>query len=88
MPLLALRGLVIYPEMMVHFDVVRKKSIDAINAAMSADRSVFLITQKNISADDPTRNDLYDIGCVAKVKQILRISDDVVRVLVEGCYRA
>ena len=88
MPLLALRGLVIYPEMMVHFDVVRKKSIDAINAAMSADRSVFLITQKNISADDPTRNDLYDIGCVAKVKQILRMSDDVVRVLVEGCYRA
>ena len=52
MPLLALRGLVIYPEMMVHFDVVRKKSIDAINAAMSADRSVFLITQKNISVDD------------------------------------
>lgn len=88
MPLLALRGLVIYPNMMVHFDVVRKKSIDAINEAMSTDRNVFLITQKNIAADDPSKDDLYDVGCVAKVKQILRISDDMVRVLVEGSFRA
>ncbi len=87
-PTLALRGIVVFPEMSVNFDVVRKKSIEALNVAMASDRYIFLLTQKNISADDPKREDLYDIGCVAKVKQILRVSNDTVRVLVEGCYRA
>ena len=88
MPTLALRGIVVFPEMVVHFDVVRKKSIEALNIAMAANRNIFLITQKDITADDPKRKDLYDIGCVAKVRQILRLSGDTVRVLVEGCYRA
>ncbi|MBO5908251.1 MAG: endopeptidase La, partial [Clostridia bacterium] len=65
-----------------------KKSIEALNVAMASNRTIFLLTQKNIAADEPKRNDLYDIGCVAKIKQILRLSNDTVRVLVEGCYRA
>lgn len=88
MPLLALRGIVVFPKTVIHFDVIRKKSIDALNAAMATNRNIFLLTQKNISAEDPTAEDLYKIGCVAKVKQVLRLSGDAVRVLVEGCYRA
>ncbi len=87
-PTLALRGIVVFPEMVVNFDVVRKKSIEALNVAMASNRYIFLLTQKNIAADDPNREDLYDIGCVARIKQILRLKDDTVRVLVEGCYRA
>ncbi len=87
-PTIALRGIVVFPGMVVNFDVIRKKSIEAINIAMNSNRYIFLLTQKNISADDPKREDLYNIGCVAKVKQILRLSGDTVRVLVEGCYRA
>ena len=87
-PTLALRGIVVFPEMVVNFDVVRKKSIEALNVAMASDRYIFLLTQKNIAADDPNRDDLYDVGCVARIKQILRLKDDTVRVLVEGCYRA
>ena len=87
-PMLALRGIVVFPKMVVNFDVVRKKSIEALNVAMASNRTIFLLTQKNIAADEPKRNDLYDIGCVAKIKQILRLSNDTVRVLVEGCYRA
>ena len=87
-PTLALRGIVVFPKMIVHFDVVRKKSIEALNIAMSSNRNVFLLTQKDISVEEPLRDDLYDIGCVAKVKQILKLSGDAVRVLVEGCYRA
>ncbi len=87
-PTIALRGIVVFPGMTVNFDVVRKKSIEAVNIAMTSNRYIFLLTQKNISADDPKREDLYDIGCVAKVKQILRLQGDTVRVLVEGCYRA
>ncbi len=87
-PLLALRGIVVFPKMVVHFDVVRKKSIEALNTAMNSDRTIFLLTQKNITIENPNRNDLYDIGCVAKIRQILRLNDDAVRVLVEGQCRA
>lgn len=88
MPLLALRGIVVYPKTVVHFDVVRSKSIEALNTAMATNRNIFLLTQKNISAEDPNIDDLYTIGCVAKVRQVLRLSGETVRVLVEGCYRA
>ena len=88
MPMLALRGIVVYPKTAVHFDVIRPKSIEALNTAMSQNRYIFLLTQKNIAAEDPNVDDLYEIGCVAKVRQILRLSGDTVRVLVEGCYRA
>lgn len=88
MPMLALRGIVVFPKTAVHFDVIRPKSIEALNTAMSQNRYIFLLTQKNIAAEDPNVDDLYEIGCVAKVRQILRLSGDTVRVLVEGCYRA
>ncbi len=88
MPLLALRGLVMFPHMVLTFDVGRKKSAEALNAAMASDRTIFLVTQKDISVDEPTKNDLYEIGCVAKIRQVFKISDNVVKVLVEGLYRA
>lgn len=87
-PTLALRGIVIYPKTVVHFDVIRKKSIEALNAAMAGDRRIFLVTQGDIACDDPKRDDLYSVGCVAKIRQIARAAGDSVRVLVEGCYRA
>ncbi|MBQ1183520.1 MAG: LON peptidase substrate-binding domain-containing protein, partial [Clostridia bacterium] len=87
-PTMALRGIVVYPKTVVHFDVVRKKSIEALNIAMAANRRIFLVTQRDISVEEPLENDLYTIGCVAKIRQIARVQGDVVRVLVEGCYRA
>ena len=88
MPLLALRGLVIFPEMILHFDVGRKKSIQALNEAMAGDQKIFLVTQKDIRDDEPGIEALYPIGVVAKIRQVLRLSGDNVRVLVEGLYRA
>ena len=88
MPLLALRGLVVFPEMVLHFDVGRKKSIQALNEAMSGDQLIFLVTQRDIKDDEPGENELYSVGVVAKIRQILRLSGDNVRVLVEGLYRA
>lgn len=88
MPTLALRGIVVYPKTMVHFDVVRKKSIEAINIAMAGNRQIFLVTQRDAVVEDPNIDDLYTIGCVAKIRQVARVSGEGVRVLVEGCYRA
>ncbi len=88
MPLLALRGLVIFPEMILHFDVGRRKSIQALNEAMAGDQLIFLVTQKDIRDDEPDVSALYSIGVVAKIRQVLRLSGDNVRVLVEGLYRA
>ncbi|HIW73485.1 MAG TPA: endopeptidase La [Firmicutes bacterium] len=88
MPLLALRGLVIFPEMILHFDVGRKKSIQALNEAMAGDQQIFLVTQKDIRDDEPEIEALYPVGVVARVRQVLRLSGDNVRVLVEGLYRA
>lgn len=87
MPLLALRGLVVFPEMVLHFDVGRKKSIQALNEAMSGDQLIFLVTQRDIKDDEPGENELYSVGVVAKIRQILQLSGDNVRVLVEGLYR-
>ncbi len=88
MPLLALRGLVVFPKNISSFDVARKKSIKAINAAMASDRMLFVVTQKDFYVDDPTENDLYKIGCIVKIKQVLKVSDNLVKVLVEGVKRA
>lgn len=88
MPVLALRGLVLFPHVLLHFDVGRKKSINALNLAMAGDRKIFLTAQRNVVIDDPDPDDLYKMGCVAKVKQILRSSGDIVRVVVEGDIRA
>ena len=88
MPALALRGLVCFPGVMLHFDVGRKKSIKALNVAMEKGQKIFLVSQKNVFDEDPNEADLYDIGCVARICQVLRMSDESVKVLVEGLYRA
>jgi len=88
MPLLALRGLVVFPKTVASFDVARTKSANALAAAMESDRKLFVVTQSNFYAEEPTREDLYSIGCVVRVKQVLKVSDTLVKVLVEGLYRA
>lgn len=88
MPLLALRGMVVFPKTVSSFDVARKKSANALNAAMERDQLLFVVTQKDFYVEDPAEKDLYEIGCVVKVKQVLKISDNVIKVLVEGLYRA
>ncbi|NLW77815.1 MAG: endopeptidase La [Ruminococcaceae bacterium] len=88
LPAIALRGLVVFPGNIIHFEVGRAKSIAAIEWAMTNGNSVFLVTQKDMDVDSPEIADLYDYGVVAEVKQLLRISDDLVKVIVEGRYRA
>lgn len=88
LPMLPLRGLVLFPKMKLHFDIGRKKSAKAIEAAMNSDQVIFIVTQKNINCIDPKRNDVYSVGVVAKVVQIIRQPDDTVRVIVEGICRA
>ena len=88
MPVLAMRGLVLFPQATMHFDVGREKSVRALEAAMNADQHIFLVTQKKIEQDDPGFGDLYEIGTVAHVLQVLKIPGDTVRVLVQGEYRA
>lgn len=88
MPALALRGLVCFPGVMLHFDVGRKKSVKALNAAMERGQKIFLITQKNVFDENPGEEELYTVGCVARICQVLRMGDDSVKVLVEGLYRA
>ncbi|MDP4120189.1 MAG: endopeptidase La [Bacillota bacterium] len=87
-PVLPLRGLVIFPEMMLHFDVGRKKSIFAINKAMSSDQQIFLSTQKDPSENDPDFKDIFSIGVVAKIHQVVKQPDNMVRIVVEGISRA
>ena len=88
MPVLALRGLAIFPEQTVHFDVGRVKSVLALEEAMKGDQLLFLVPQKNIMDDDPDLSRLFTIGTVAKVKQILKAQNDNIRVLVTGLRRA
>ena len=88
LPILALRALAVFPDQTVHFEVGRKKSILALDEAMKQDQTLLLIPQKDISIDEPTEDDLYNIGTVAKVKQVLRGQGDTIRVLVTGLCRA
>ncbi len=89
LPVVALRGLVIFPEMFIHFDIGREKSANAVQEAMKGDRKIFLAAQKDISVEDPEVGDLYRIGVIATVKQILRIpGTSNIRVSVEGITRA
>ena len=87
MPVLALRGMTVFPEQTVHFDVGRVKSALALDAAMKKDQILFLAPQKRIDEDDPHLTGLYPIGCVAQIKQILKSQGDNIRVLVTGLYR-
>ncbi len=86
LPVLALRGLVVFPGMMLQFDVGRKKSILALSKAMDENQLIFLVAQKDLN--EPKFQDLYRIGVVAKIKQVVRHPEEGVRVFVEGLYRA
>ena len=86
-PMIALRGLVVFPNSTVHFDVGRKRSAAALDLAIKKGTPVFLVTQRDVRHDDPDLGELYDIGTIAVIKQVLRISDDNIRVLVEGVSR-
>ena len=88
LPILALRGLVVFPDQTMHFDVGRMKSVLALEAAMKKDQLIMLIPQKDIMKDDPSITDLYSVGTVAYVKQILKSQGENIRVLVEGICRA
>lgn len=88
LPMVALRGLTIMPEMVVHFDVSRERSIAAIQQAMVEEQEIFLVAQKSIETENPGQEDVYEIGTVASVKQLIKLSKKVVRVLVEGKNRA
>lgn len=87
MPVLALRGLAVFPEQTVHFEVGRSKSILALEAAMKQDQTLFLVPQKDLLKDDPKLNDLYAVGTVAKIKQILKSQGESYQVLVNGICR-
>lgn len=88
MPAVALRGLVCLPDMILHFDVSRKKSIAALEAAMVKDQMVFLVAQKDPDEEDPKQEDLYTAGAMAKVKQIVKMPENMVRVVAESKFRA
>ena len=86
-PMIPLRGLSIFPHMVLHFDIGREKSINALEQAMIRDQYVFLASQKDENTDLPTADDFYHVGTVAKVKQMLKLPGDTIRVLVEGVAR-
>lgn len=88
LPCIALRGLVVFPNNVIHFEVGRKKSIAAIEWAINNNSPVFLVAQRDMDVEEPTKQDLYAYGVAAEIKQVLRVSNDLVKVLVEGKYRA
>ena len=88
MPLVALRGKVVFPTTVVHFDVSRDKSIQAVEQAMKGEQLLFLVSQIKDEVEEPTRDDLYTIGTVSKIKQIIKLPGNIMRVLVEGQQRA
>lgn len=87
-PMLATRGITVFPNMIIHFDVGRKKSIKAVEKAMVGDEKILLISQRNAQLDDPKETDLYYFGTIATIKQVLKLSESTIRILVEGESRA
>jgi len=87
LPLLPLRGLLVYPYMVIHLDVGRDKSVKAIDEAMLQDREIFLVTQKEAQTDEPREDDIYQVGTIAEIKQLLKLPGGTFRVLVEGLTR-
>ncbi len=87
LPVIALRGTTILPDMIVHFDVSRQRSVKAIEAAMLDDQKIFLITQKDPEVETPGMTDLYKIGTIAYIKQVVKLPQNLLRVLVEGIQR-
>ena len=87
MPALALRGLTVFPNMLLHFDVGRESSIKALDEAMTSGQTIFLVAQRELAAENPQEGDLYAVGTISNVRQILRLPGDNVRVMVEGVSR-
>lgn len=88
MPLLALRGIIVFPGMTVNLDVGRDKSINAVNAAMQLDKKILLVTQRDAETADPKREELYNYGAVAEIKQLLKLPSGAIRILIQGLERA
>ena len=88
LPALAMRDLVVFPKMVMHFDVGRAKSINSIKQALNNDRKIFLVSQKDVFVENPEYKDVYKVGVVAEIKQIIKTPDNVTRVLVEGLFKA
>ena len=88
LPAIALRGLAVLPEMIQHFDISREKSVSAVENAMVGEQKVFLVTQRDPEVEEPKIKDLYQIGTIAKVKQLVKMPGGLIRVMVEGLTRA
>ncbi len=87
LPTVPMRGTVAFPHMIMHFDVARAMSVQAVELALKHDRKIFLTAQKDVFDESPTQEDLYQVGIVAEIRQTLK-QDDTIRILIEGCYRA
>ena len=87
-PAVALRGMVILPGMIAHFDVSREKSIKAVEASMMDEQKIFLVAQRDVEQEEPSVEDLYKIGIIAEVRQVIKLQNNIVRILVEGIERA
>ncbi|EOU1558842.1 endopeptidase La [Clostridium perfringens] len=88
LPLIPLRGLTVFPNMVIYFDVGREKSIEAVEKAMAGDQKIFLAAQKDIDIDNPSEDDIFNIGTICEIKQIVKMPKNTIRVLVEGIERA
>ncbi|MDE6981088.1 MAG: LON peptidase substrate-binding domain-containing protein, partial [Lachnospiraceae bacterium] len=88
MPAVALRGVTLLPGMVAHFDVSRAKSIQAVEEAMIGEQKIFLVTQRDVAVENPSQEDLYHIGMVAEIKQVIKMQNSIIRILVEGKERA
>src|SRR5690625_4415029 len=87
-PLLPLRGLLVFPSMVLHLDVGREKSIASLENAMMGEQMIFLASQKEVAIEDPSPDEIYRIGTLAKIKQMIKLPNGTIRVLIEGIYRA
>lgn len=88
MPAIALRGMSIMPGMIAHFDISRDRSLKAVEESMQADQKIFLVTQRDVDVEEPMQADLYEMGIVAEIKQVVKLQNDVVRILIDGKSRA
>ena len=88
LPVIPLRGFMVFPHMMLHFDVGRPASVAALEQSMANDQMVFLVAQKDSEIEDPKIEDLYTVGTIAEIKQLVNLPGDVIRVLAEGRRRA
>lgn len=88
MPAVALRGMSIMPGMIAHFDISRDRSLKAVEESMQADQKIFLVTQRDVDVEEPMQSDLYEMGIVAEIKQVVKLQNDVVRILIDGKSRA